>query len=133
MPVGPRSEQRLHLMHGEVTRPKASRNMVELEKDLDKWESELEEYYRCGGERLGERTKVMTAKHFLPQNTDAAIWLAIKSCQTYSAFRTDLREATQYLFDHGAIHGPMRAHVVERSQQDSDGSEDSSPSGFARG
>ena len=82
VPVGPRSEERLRSMHREVTRPRASANLAQLEKDLDKWEADLEEYYRCGGDRLAERTKVITARDFLPERTDAAVWLAVKKCNT---------------------------------------------------
>ena len=92
--VGPRSEQRLHSMHNDVTRPSASKRLADVERDLDKWESDFDEYYRCGGDRLGKITMVLTAKTRIPPNTNAAVWLAIKGCETYADFRTTLRGCT---------------------------------------
>ena len=117
VPVGPRSEQRLHAMHNDVTRPNSSKRLADVERDLDKWESDLDEYYRCGGDRLGDRTKVLTAKTMLPHNTDAAVWLAIKNCPTYAEYRRVLRESIQYLIDHG-VGSAARAHVLDEEVQD---------------
>ena len=66
VPVGPRSEQRLHSMHDGVTRLNASKRLADVERDLDKWEADLDEYYRCGGDRLGKRTMVFSAKTIPP-------------------------------------------------------------------
>ena len=112
VPGGPRSEQRLHAMHNDVARPSASKRLADVEGDLGKWESDLDEYYRCGGDRLGERTMVLTAKTKIPPSTDAAVWLAIKGCETYADFRTTLRGCTQYLIDHG-VGNAARAHLVD--------------------
>ena len=66
VPEGPRSEQRLHSIQDDVTRLNASKRLADVEGDLDEWESDLDEYYRCGGDRLGEGTMVFTAKTILP-------------------------------------------------------------------
>ena len=53
---------------------------------------------------MKEKTKVLTAKNMLPPDIGAAVHLAVKNCNgNYEAFRTELRSATQYLIDHGAI------------------------------
>ena len=65
-------------MHNDVTMPNAIKRLADVERDLDKWESDLDEYYRCGGDRLGERTVVFTAKTILPPSTGAAVWMAVK-------------------------------------------------------
>ena len=45
-PLGPHSEACLRNMHGDVTRPTASRRLPDVIHDLEKWESKLAEYYR---------------------------------------------------------------------------------------
>ena len=42
---------RLHQMHKDVTRPPASRHLADYEADLDRWENDLEEYYKRGGDK----------------------------------------------------------------------------------
>ena len=49
-PLGPNTEERLYTMHDRVTHPKASKTVKDVIQDLNIWEDELAEYYRCGGE-----------------------------------------------------------------------------------
>ena len=74
-PLGTRSEARLHNMHKDVTRPTASRRVADVIHDLEKWESKLPEYYRCGGDKLSDKIKLslpMTCGQAGP--TLALIW-----------------------------------------------------------
>ena len=104
-------------MHNDVIRPSASKRPADVERDLDKWESDLDEYYRCSGHRLGERTMVLAAKTIILPSTDAAVWLAIKGCETYADFRTTLRGCMQYLINH-CMGNAARAHLVDLDQSD---------------
>ena len=104
-------------MHNDVTRPSASNWLADVKRDQDKWELDLDGYDRRGGDRLGERSMVFSAKTMLPQSTDAAVWLAIKNFATYAEFRTTLRGCTQYLIDHG-VCSAVRAHLVDLHQAD---------------
>ena len=103
VPIGPRSAARLHAIHKEVTRPSPSANLSVFEADLDRWEAELDEYYKCGGDRLGEQTMIMTAKDMLPLDTSDAMHLAVKGVDSYKEFGRVIRASVQYLTDHGAF------------------------------
>ncbi len=121
VPVGPRSEEGLRSMHREVTRPRHSASLANLERDLDKWEADLDEYYRCWGDRLQERTKVMTAKDIIPEKMDASVLMAVRNCSTYSDLRYELRESVRYLLDHGVGGGRLGAHLMEPEPCGTDG------------
>ena len=60
---------------------------------------------------------VLTAKTMLPPSTDAAVWLAIKSCETYADFHTTLCGCIQYPIDHG-VGNPAASHLVDLDQAD---------------
>ena len=129
MPVGPRSAARLHSMHKDITRPPPSKTLGEYENDLDRWEGDLEEYYRCGGEVMGVKTKVLTAKDMLPSDTDAAVHLAVKNdIDDYDSYRKNIRESIQYLTDHGVI-GRRRGGAAQALEEDPSGMY---PSGIAQ-
>lgn len=119
VPLGPRSEERMHEMHRDVTYPTHSKSLHDLEADLDRWEADLEEYYRCGGEAMMPKTKLMTAKNFIPKGTNPAVHLAVKNCASYEEFRRDLRATVTYLSDRGAI-GSQHAHLVEKPPENED-------------
>ena len=104
-------------MHKDVTRPPASRHLADYEADLDKWENELEEYYKCGGAVMHDQTKLLTAKDMLPEATDAAVHLATKDATTYDGFRATIRTSIQYLIDHGKVKRSAAAHVLEEDRQ----------------
>ena len=67
---------------------------------------------------MQERTNILTVKDMLPEDTDPAVHLAVKDAVTYDKYRSTLREAIQYLADHGAL-GKRRgaAHVVDETAQ----------------
>ena len=67
-PLGPNTEERLYTMHDRVTHPKASKTIKEIIQDLNIWEDELAEYYRCGGEHLTELTKLRKAQNVTGHN-----------------------------------------------------------------
>ena len=93
-------------------RPQAE-HLADYEADLDKWENELEEYYKCGGAVMHDQTKLLTAKDMLPEATDAAVHLATKDATTYDGFRATIRTSIQYLIDHGKVRRSAAAHVLE--------------------
>ena len=119
VPLGPRSAERLGRMHDAVTIPTKVKRAVEVEKALDDWELDLSEYYRCGGAKLAEDTKIRTAAKILPAapEIDATIHLQLKhlidSGATYYQWREHLRVSTNYLIDIGCMRGSGgAAHVV---------------------
>ena len=66
---------------------------------------------------MAEKTKVMTAKDMLLEDTDAAVHLGVRSAKTYEEFRSTLRDSIQYLIDHGVLKRRRgAAHVVEAEQ-----------------
>ena len=69
-PLGPNTESRLFEMHRVLVNPKSSKNVHEVLRDLDVWEGERDEYYRCGGEKLTDMTEIMTAQKILPANLE---------------------------------------------------------------
>ena len=99
-------------MHKAVTKPPVSKRLTDMETDLNKWEYDLAEYIRCGGEPMAEMTKVRTAKDMLPTDTNASVHLSLKDVITYDAFRDTLRATVQYLVDHGAIRAAP-VNVIE--------------------
>ena len=51
-PIGPNTEERVDAMYEDVTHPKPSKSVREVIQDLTLWEGKVDEYYRCGGERM---------------------------------------------------------------------------------
>ena len=112
-PLGPNTEERLYTMHDLVTHPKTSKNTKEVIQDLNTWEGELDEYYRCGGEKLSEITKLRTAHKMLPDATPSSVRLSVKSCLNYDAFKKELRTTLRYLEYFGRMKGAA-AHMVDQ-------------------
>ena len=48
-PITPHSRERVFRIHKDIVNPKPSKFVTEVLHDLNTWEGELEEYYRCGG------------------------------------------------------------------------------------
>ena len=53
-------------MYRDIIKPSPSKRLSEVVQDIESWELQLTEYYKCGGEKLGDQTKVMTAMLMLP-------------------------------------------------------------------
>ena len=100
-------------MHDRVTHPKASKTVKDVIQDLNIWEDELAEYYRCGGEHLTELTKLRTAHKMLPDSTPSSVRLSVKNCVSYDTFKKELRTTLRYLEDYGGMKGAT-AHMVEQ-------------------
>ena len=62
-----------------------------------------------------------------PPCSDAAVWLAIKVCETDADFRTTLRGCTQYLIDHG-VGNAASAHLIDLDLADRHPRESPEPS-----
>ena len=62
-----------------------------------------------------DKTKLLTAKDMIPHGVDSSIHLAIEDVTTYDEFRVAIRNAIQYLADHGAL-GKASAHVAATEQ-----------------
>ena len=88
--IAPRSEARLHDMHGDVHRPPSSKRLADVMYDIDKWETLLREYYRCGGSPLTDKTKVVVAMKMLPPSTPASVKMALNSIASFEAFKAEL-------------------------------------------
>ena len=112
-PLGPNTEERLYTMHDFVTHPKTAKNIKEVIQNLNTWEGELDEYYRCGGEKLSEITKLRTAHKMLPDATPSSVGLSVKCCVNYDAFKKELRTTLRYLEDFGGMKGAA-AHMVDQ-------------------
>ena len=115
-PLGPNTEERLYTMHDQVTHPKPSKHVKEIIQDLNTWEGELDEYYRCGGEHLSEITKLRTAHRMLPDTTPASVRLSVKNCVNYDTFKRELRTTLRYLEDFGGMKSGS-AHLVDQPQR----------------
>ena len=116
-PLGPRSEERLFKMHKDIISPKVSQSLTTILHDLEDWESDLKEYYRCGGDILAERTKMMTVRGMLPGDTPSSVHLALRGVSNYEAFKRELRITLQFLNDHGGMNARGRsAHVIREEQ-----------------
>ena len=48
-PLGPRSEERLFKMHKDIINPTPTRSIATVLHDIEDWENDSGEYYRCGG------------------------------------------------------------------------------------
>ena len=98
-------------MYREILNSKASRHINDVLHGLNAWEGQPEEYYRCGGGRLGERTRLLTAHSMIPRDTNPIIKLAIKKAQTYEEFKRELRTTLNFLDSFRAARTPG-VHVV---------------------
>ena len=76
-PLGPNTESRLFEMYRIIANPKASKGLSDLLHDLDVWEGERDEYYRCGGDRLSDRSEIMTARKIFPSGTPDSYRVAV--------------------------------------------------------
>ena len=111
VPIAPRSEARLHEMHGDVHRPAPSKRLADVLGDIDRWEGMLVEFYRCGGAKLHDKTKVIVAMKMLPPNTPASLKMALKGIHCFETFKDELRQNIKFLED---FSGPLaQANVAE--------------------
>ena len=116
-PLGPRREERLFKMHKDIINPSPSQSLSAILHDIEDWENDLKEYYRCGGDVLAERTKMMTVRGMLPADTPSSVHLALRGVGNYEAFKRELRITLQFLSDHGGTHARGRsAHVLHEAQ-----------------
>ena len=113
-PLAPNTVERMFELHRDITRPKKSGSVASIVHDLEIWEGELEEYYRVGGTKLDERTKLLTAHAMLPDDTSPMIRLMIKGCLTFDSFKTELRNTIKFLGQYDCLtKGRSAAHAVE--------------------
>ena len=86
--------------------PKTSRNVGEVLHDLNVWEGHLEEYYRCGGAPLDERTNLLTTHRMIPHDTNPSIKLAVKKVGDYEGVKRELRTTLNFLdsFSQSSAH-----------------------------
>ena len=98
-------------MYRGILDPKVSKNVNEVLHDLNAWEGQLEEYHRCGGGRLDERTRLLSAHSMIPHDTNPSIKLSVKKALTYEDFKRELRTTLNYLDSFNMARGPG-AHMV---------------------
>ena len=112
--MAPNTVERMFELHRDITRPKKSGSVASIVHDLEVWEGELEEYYRVGGVKLDERTKLLTAHAMLPDDTSPMIRLMIKGCLTFDSFNTELRNTIKFLGQYDCLtKGRSAVHAVE--------------------
>ena len=112
VPLAPRSEARLMFMHRDIIKPPPSKRLTEVIADIEAWEGRLTEYYRCGGDRLSERTKVITAIDMMPPDTPHTVMLALKDMRDLEKLKDQLRQDIRFLEDFGGLK-KAAAHIVE--------------------
>ena len=111
-PIVPRSEARLHDMHGDVNKPAVSHRLTDVMDDVDKWEGQLLEYYKCDGDALSDKTKKIVVLKMLPPNTPSSLKMELKGIQDFETFRDGLRNNIKYLQDFGGLSGAA-AHMAQ--------------------
>ena len=67
-----------HRLYRSVRSPTPAKRLTDVLVERDKWEAFLAKYYRCGGEVVPDKTKIMVAMDVLPVNTDASVKLLVK-------------------------------------------------------
>ena len=77
-----------------------------------KWESKLSEYYQCGGDKLSDKTLLLTALDMLPSGANPSIHMAIQTARTYEELKVTFHKTITYLEDHGALGGPSARFVA---------------------
>ena len=112
VPIAPRSEARLMFMHRDIIKPPPSKRLADVIADIEAWEGRLVEYYRCGGDRLSDRTKVITAIDMLPPDTPHSPMLALKDVRDIEKLKDQLRQDIRFLEDFGGLR-KVGAHIVE--------------------
>ena len=112
VPIAPRSEARLMFMHRDIIKPPPSKRLTDVIGDIEAWEGRLTEYYRCGGDRLSDRTKVITAIDMLPPDTPHTLMLALKDMRDLEKLKDQLRQDIRFLEDFGGLK-KAAAHIIE--------------------
>ena len=110
--MAPRSEARLMFMHRDIIRPPPSKKQTDVIADIETWEGELTEYYKCGGDILTDRTKVLTALGMMPPETPHSLMLTLKDLRDLNKFKDQLRQDIRFLEDFGGLR-KAAAHIVE--------------------
>ena len=78
----------------------------------------MREYYRCGGDMLAEKAKMMTVRGILPPDTPSSLHLALRGVSSYENFKRVLRLTLQFLSDHGGVSGRNRsANVMDEAPE----------------
>jgi hypothetical protein len=116
VPIAPRSEARLHGMHRRVNNPAAVNKLSEVSPAIIRWEGELKDYYKSGGDVMPDRTKIINAMGMLPPTTPGSLKLALKGMTDFEAFKEELDEQIRFLEDFGA---PTRHAQVVEGREDS--------------
>ena len=105
VPTALRSEAKLHAMHKRVNNTPVAARMTDLGAAIAKWEGELKEYYKAGGDNMPDKTKIINVMSMLPSNAPASMRLALKGIDSYLRFKDELEEQVRFLEDFG---GPSR-------------------------
>ena len=113
-PLKPNTIERMFEFHRDITRPKKAASVATVIHDIEIWEGELEEYYREGGTKLDERTKLLTAHGMLPDDTNPMIRLSVKNCTNFDSFKKALRDTINFLGAYDCLgKSKSTAHAVE--------------------
>ena len=110
VPIAPRSDARMHEMHGVINNPPPSKRLSDVMSDLETWENRLVDYYRCGGDPISEKTKVIIGLKMLPSTAPASLKLALKGIHNFEKFKDEVRQNIRFLEDFGPGHAT--AHMV---------------------
>ena len=100
MPLGPRSETRLHEMHKEIMHPSPSQEFVDSTSDLESWELDPAEHYECGAHDLPVKTKFLIAIGALPVSTPASIRQQLRNFSEFDLVNEEARTSIRFFEDH---------------------------------
>ena len=98
-------------MHNEVHSPPTSRKLTDVLTELENWETQLREYYECGGDVIPDETKLVIAMGKLPANTPSSLRRALRGIVDYRVFKHDFCGGIKYLEDFGGLPSGS-AHVL---------------------
>ena len=97
VPIAPRSEAKLHEMHKKVNNPPPVDKLAQVAPAIIRWEGELKEYYKAGGDPMPDKTKIINAMGILPASAPGSLRLILKGITVYENFKYELDEQIRFL------------------------------------
>ena len=99
-------------MQEEINSLAKSKTLAAVREDIDRWEGKLQEYDKCGGDHMSDKTKTIVALKMLPPTAPSSLKMALKDIRDFEVFKDELRSNIKYLQDFGGLGGPA-AHMAQ--------------------
>ena len=125
VPMAPRSDARLHDMQSDINVPAKSKRLGDVMDDIEAWEGRLLDYYKCGGDHMSDKTKIIVCLRMLPPTTPSSLKMALKDLKDFEVFKDELRNNIKYLQDFGGL---AAAHLMGEEEASSLGDPAPAPS-----